>query len=57
MSKRTLRLRRETLAELTTEDLAGVVGAQGASGITCPVLECTAISGHTCLDCLTRSCV
>ena len=36
--KRTLRLRRETLAELTTDDLRDVVG--GASGVTCPLADC-----------------
>jgi hypothetical protein len=36
--KRTLSLKRETLAELTTDDLRDVVG--GASGITCPLGDC-----------------
>ena len=36
--KRTLRLAREPIADLTTEDLTGVVGA--LSGLTCPVLDC-----------------
>jgi hypothetical protein len=35
--KRTLTLRREALSELTTGDLASVVGA---SGLTCPYGDC-----------------
>ncbi len=35
MTRRTLRLRREPLAELTTDELAGVVGA--ATDVTCVV--------------------
>jgi hypothetical protein len=39
--KRTLSLSRETLAELTDEDLAGVVGAAAITvqGATCPLLN------------------
>jgi hypothetical protein len=37
--KRTLRLSRETLRELTPEQLGEVVGA-GPSNPTCPLLEC-----------------
>ena len=36
--KRTLRLRRETLSELTVDELKIAVG--GNSGPTCPVLPC-----------------
>lgn len=57
--RRSLSLKRETLTELTSDDLAGVVGARNApSGATCPVRDCvTAISdAHTCIDCLTRAC-
>lgn len=35
---RTLALKRETLTELTTDDLTIAVG--GASGVTCPVKWC-----------------
>ena len=35
---KTLRLRRESLCELSIGDLRDVVG--GASGLTCPVGEC-----------------
>ena len=38
MTKRTLSLKRESLTELTTGQLADVVG--GASGVTCPVKYC-----------------
>jgi hypothetical protein len=52
--KRTLSLKRETLAELTTGDLRSVVGAAVPSGLTCPVLDCTGITeGFTCLTCIT----
>jgi regulatory protein len=41
----------EALAELTPEELSGVVGAAVTNGI------CTGISAvHTCVDCLTRFC-
>ncbi|HWL34580.1 MAG TPA: hypothetical protein VNQ77_00165 [Frankiaceae bacterium] len=40
--KRTLRLRRETLTDLTPSDLTAVVGAEAATarGFTCPAVEC-----------------
>jgi hypothetical protein len=40
--KRTLNLRRETLAELTADELTGVVGAaaQTLKGGSCPLLYC-----------------
>lgn len=38
--KRTLSLKRETLAELTSADLGSVVGGDLVSGLTCPVLDC-----------------
>jgi hypothetical protein len=42
--KRALRLRRETLTDLTTSDLTGVVaGAEDYSkkiGLTCPAVDC-----------------
>ena len=40
--KRTLNLKRETLAELTPGDLLTVVGgaAQTNNGFTCPVVRC-----------------
>ncbi len=54
---RRLTLRRETLTELTPDQLRGVVGAAGPSGLTCPVLDCLSVSADpSCLDCLTRSC-
>lgn len=55
---RSLRLRREALSELTTDDLQGVVG--GASGLTCPVKECVGdLSLLTCYgsyNCPTYNC-
>lgn len=38
MPKRTLSVKRETLTELTADDLAIAIG--GASGVTCPVKDC-----------------
>ncbi len=38
--KRNLELKRETLAELTAADLAQVVGAAVASGLSCPLDDC-----------------
>jgi hypothetical protein len=39
--KRTLRLRRETLSDLTPADLTSVVGgAATAQGFTCPAVRC-----------------
>jgi hypothetical protein len=50
---RTLRLARETLTELTTGELAAVVG--GVSGLTCPDRLCgTNTSNYE--DCFTYSC-
>jgi hypothetical protein len=39
---RTLRLKRETLVELTVHELTAVIGgqAQTANGLTCPVKRC-----------------
>jgi hypothetical protein len=37
---RTLRLRRETLAELTVDELTHVVGGVPDSGLTCPLTRC-----------------
>ena len=51
MSRRTLSLKRESLAELGAADLANVAGAAG----TTPVNQCLGISFEfTCLDCVTR---
>lgn len=51
--KRSLTLKRETLAALAQEDLAAVAGAKVP---TFPVQECLGISWEfTCLDCLTRN--
>ncbi|HEU0132269.1 MAG TPA: hypothetical protein VFQ85_14870 [Mycobacteriales bacterium] len=41
--KRTLTLKRETLAELTADELTGVGGGQQAitvQGFTCPLVSC-----------------
>jgi hypothetical protein len=57
--KRTLSLRRETLAELTAGDLAGVVGAQQDPSIgSCPVVRCATTIDivYTCIWCLTELC-
>ena len=54
--KRTLRLRRETLTELTTDALRDVVGAQpDLSGPTCPVRDCISDLFNTC-RCATGNC-
>ncbi|MDQ1713427.1 MAG: hypothetical protein QOE45_2877 [Frankiaceae bacterium] len=52
---RTLRLKRETLAELTVDELTHVIGGQAitAQGLTCPVARCvdpglTDTSCHCC---------
>lgn len=50
--KRSLSLKRETLAALSAHDLAGVAGAQQAitaQGSTCPLIECAGLKswvGH-----------
>ena len=50
--KRTLTLKRESLAALADEDLAGVAGAAVP---TFPVQPCLGISWEmTCLECITR---
>lgn len=57
-----LTLKREALAALTATELGAVAG--GAAPTT-PVAECLSavrtfaqdcVSGHTCIDCLTRWC-
>lgn len=40
MRRRSLTLRRETLAELAAADLEAVVGGDAPSGPTCPVVDC-----------------
>jgi hypothetical protein len=58
MNKRTLRLRRETLAELDAAALAEVAGAApDLSGTSCPVAACTRLSEifMTC-NCQTGNC-
>lgn len=55
MTKRTLRLHRETLTELTCDDLRDVVGAQNQSGLTCPVGDCISQLFQTC-RCATGNC-
>ena len=53
---RTLTLKRETLADLTDEDLRAVAG--GAEIKTTPVNQCLTISFEfTCLECYTDECV
>ena len=44
--QRSLNLNREALAELTTDDLASVVGGVPLSGNTCPIPDC--FSGGIC---------
>lgn len=46
--KRTLRLRRETLAEITAGELAGVAGGQLLTEVSCPATEC--VPGDVILD-------
>ena len=67
--KRSLLLKRETLAALTDGELGAVAGGQAVTTPvtqcspttlpirTLPVNECVAASdAHTCIDCLTRFC-
>lgn len=59
MIRRTLKLRREALTELTPDVLNEVVGAQALSGRSCPVLACTNISDlfqPTVCNCQTGAC-
>jgi hypothetical protein len=52
--KRSLALQRETLTELTGDQLTTVVGAALP---TSPVIDCLGISEeYSCIDCLTRFC-
>lgn len=41
--KRTLRLRKETLTEITDGDLAGVRGAQLLTALSCPLADCVGV--------------
>jgi hypothetical protein len=53
--KRTLNLKRETLSELTSDDLVTVVGGAGAitvQGPTCPVTRCADSDLSDLLGCL-----
>lgn len=52
MTKRTLSLKRETLTELSNEDLTAVVGGVPD---TLNVRCLPSFAVHTCVDCLTRS--
>ncbi|HWL35637.1 MAG TPA: hypothetical protein VNQ77_05535 [Frankiaceae bacterium] len=45
--RRSLSLKRETLAELTATELVGVAGGAQLSGPTCPALECVS-NAHLC---------
>lgn len=52
MTKRTLSLKRETLTDLTNDDLTTVIGgARETLNIRCV----PSYAQHTCIDCLTRS--
>ena len=51
--KRTLRLDRETLTELTTEELQGVAGGVPK---TLNIRECVGSWDPSCIDCITRLC-
>ena len=55
--KRTLRLRSESLTELTTDELGGVAGAQELSLLSCPALRCLLDTLVTCVVVRTRDCV
>ena len=44
--KRSLSLKREPLAELTSTDLGSVVAGAVVSGVTCPYQDC--LSGSVC---------
>lgn len=52
LTRRTLALRRETLAALTADDLAGVAAA--APGFTAQELDCTLLLPSGGLYCVTR---
>lgn len=58
MTKRTLSLKRESLTDLTTDELTAVVG--GDAPPTQPLAECLSrvpsCAQHTCFDCITRDC-
>ncbi len=50
--QRTLRLRRESLAELTPGELGAVGGGDAVSGLSCPVVGCLGPSKPvTCAGC------
>jgi hypothetical protein len=51
---RNLRLRKETLAELSTAELTSVVG--GISGATCPVKQCLT-NNSDFQECITGLCI
>jgi hypothetical protein len=51
---RSLSLKRESLTELTADDLAAVAGAALMSGATCPAFSCLCISNIG--ECVTWSC-
>jgi len=46
--KRTLVLKRETLADLTVDELGHVFAAGLPSGLTCPLTDCTALLTTRC---------
>ncbi len=51
MTKRTLSLTRETLAELSDTDLGSVAGAvRDISGITCPLRDCLDNTYRICVQ-------
>lgn len=54
MAKRTLSLRRESLVELTTDELSSVAGAAGPPTGDC-LTKVPSYAQHTCIDCLTRN--
>lgn len=52
MDRRTLRLKREVLAEIDASGMAGVVGGQ-QTRIACATLLCDTATLNTCFSCLT----
>jgi hypothetical protein len=55
-ASRKLTLKKETLADLTSDELRGVVGGVFPSGTTCPVKACMN-SDYNCAPTFQESCI
>lgn len=53
---RRLILKKETLSDLTTGELRGIVGGQNLSGTTCPLRDCVK-SNYNCVPTFEDSCI